>query len=417
MKKSALIIRIGIAVLLLAAVFYFYFSNQSKHNWIENYKIGSKEPYGCYVIAEMLKSQTDSKFSTLKNSGSSSLPSMRSKDVTYIFIGENLFLSDSEQDSLIRFASQGNHLFIASKQVPSKLLDTIFNLSGCQQEPVEVEFSENFTIHETFNFYSDDLYLKDGYKYTFEVKNKPVEYNWQFIDGGYFCDSTKNLYWISYAGDHYVNCVTGGLGEGSITIHTNPVMFTNIMMKPESHFEYADKIFSHIPLHTIIWDETSKFPYSGKDDPSSSSPLKYILSQPALRAGWYTLLILSVLYVLFRAKRKVRVIPVIEPKVNNSMAFLKSVSRLFLNAGDHRKMAEMKMKYFLAFLRDKYNYNADSMNRPDFHEALSLRSGVDKALIQTIFAEYKIIHEMNDITSFRLEDFNKLIHLFYVRCR
>ncbi len=416
MKNTGIILKIGIPVLLIAVIFYLYFSNQSRHNWIENYKYGSKEPYGCYVISEMLRSQDNASFSLLERSGTSTLPALNTTGNTYIFIGENLFLSDAEQDSLLRFAAKGNHVFISSKQVPSEILNTLFNESGCNYEDVYAEYAENIKETETFNFYDSSLHTKNGFQYTYRYRNEEVEYNWQVIDGSYFCDSSKTISLISYAGDNYVNCFISDYGDGSITIHTNPVMFTNLMMKEASHFDYADRLFSYIPLRSIIWDETSKFPYSEKSDPAYSTPLKYILSQPALKAGWYTLLILAALYILFRAKRRVKVIPVIEPKTNNALSFLRSVSMLFQHSNDHKKMAEMKMKFFLAFLRDRYNYTADTLQRPDFYESLSARAGVDKSLVTTIFSEYKSISTMKDIPSFRLEDFNKLIHIFYVRC-
>lgn len=417
MKKLSLILKILLPALIAGAVVYYFYNNREKHNWRENYKAENKDPYGCYLISTLLRSQDGANFNLLEKDGIKYLTKYNRKDQTYIFIGENIFLTDAEQDTLLSFVNKGNHVFIASKQMPVKLFDTIFNISGCHDEVIHAELSQNIDKEARINFYADDLAKDSAYRYSFLVRNEPVEYNWQFIDGSYLCDSAQNLYWISYVGDHYVNCITGSLGNGTITFHTNPVLFTNVVLKDQSHFEYDDRLFSHIPLKEIIWDESSKYPYTAPDDPSSSSPLKYILSQPALRTGWYTLLALAFLFLLFRAKRRINPIPVIEPKVNNSMAFLKTIARLFENASDHKKIADMKMRYFYAFIRDRYNYTTDVIHREDFHILLSSRSGVEKDIIKTIFSEYASIKQMNDISSYRLEDFNKLIHTFYVRCR
>jgi hypothetical protein len=55
------------------------------------------------------------------------------------------------------------------------------------------------------------------------------------------------------------------------------------------------------------------------DTPLSMSPMRFILNNPPLRYAWYLLLLGLLIFVLFNAKRKQRIVPVIEPLKNTSL--------------------------------------------------------------------------------------------------
>ena len=42
--------------LLLLLLFYFFKNRPPRYNWMETYQIESKEPYGGFLIAELLRS-------------------------------------------------------------------------------------------------------------------------------------------------------------------------------------------------------------------------------------------------------------------------------------------------------------------------------------------------------------------------
>lgn len=76
-----------------------------------------------------------------------------------------------------------------------------------------------------------------------------------------------------------------------------------------------------------------------------------ILANDALRYSWWLLLAGLLLFVIFNAKRKQRIVPVIEPLKNKSAEFVKSVGNLYLQEGDFHDMMAKKAQYFLNKVR------------------------------------------------------------------
>lgn len=407
-RNTVIAIALGAAVLILLLVFM---PKSRTHNWLENYKGESKDPFGCYLISELIKKNPGTDFKKLREPLSRTFAGRQDTGISYIFIGEAMNLSTNDELRLLDFVRAGNTAFIAAKSYPSLVMSTVISDTMCG--PWE-GLSEYVSEEVSMNFYHPVLAREDSYKYKFNIKEEKHPYNWRVADAKYFCEADTNLVYVGFIDSFYVNHFSFRYGKGKFFFHTNPIAFTNILMKDTDHFNYASQVFSQMPLRNVYWDELSKVPYYDKDD-QNSSPLKYILSQPSLRAGWYVLIALAVLYTIFRAKRRQRIIPVIEPHVNNTLAFLKTISLLYFRSGGHKELAEMKMKYFMAYLRERYKINGT----PDLAlvPVISIKSGVDEKHVEFIFREYLQIKEMNDIASHRLEQFSQVIHRFYTNSK
>ena len=145
---------------------------------------------------------------------------------------------------------------------------------------------------------------------------------------------------MGYFNDEFSNFARIKYGKGQLLLHTTPIAFSNFHLLREQNVEYAGRVFSHLVEGPIYWDNYSNVslalarrmndlayynPYKTFND---EGPLQYILSQPALAWTWYLGLTLALLYLLFRAKRKQRVIPVLEPNHNTSLEFISTIGRL-----------------------------------------------------------------------------------------
>src|SRR5690349_4002542 len=114
MKGNAKIIFIGIGLLLLAALYVIIENNQSRFNWYESYDIESKEPYGAYVLGQMLKDYyPGKKVIILKKSLKESLTGTKKDKRNYFFIGYSFPDDSSEIENLKTFVALGNSAFIS----------------------------------------------------------------------------------------------------------------------------------------------------------------------------------------------------------------------------------------------------------------------------------------------------------------
>ena len=128
----------------------------------------------------------------------------------------------------------------------------------------------------------------------------------------------------------------------------------------------------------MYWDEYYKLGRSGP-----RTPLRVILTKPALKWAWYTALIGMIIFVIFHAKRRQRIIPVITPPANDSKEFVETVSRVYLNQKHHKNIAEKKIVFWLDFIRSRFNISTQQLS-DEFCLQLAHKSGASKETIHDI---------------------------------
>ncbi len=138
------------------------------------------------------------------------------------------------------------------------------------------------------------------------------------------------------------------------------------MLKPGNE-KYLQDVFSYLPSRETIW-------FSETTEVVSQSPMRFILSKPALRYAWYLLLGGLLLFVFFNAKRKQRIVPIIEPLKNKSVEFVKSIGNLYLQEGDFHDMMAKKAQYFLNKIRLELLIDTQVLDE-NFAKKLHLKTG------------------------------------------
>jgi len=78
--------------------------------------------------------------------------------------------------------------------------------------------------------------------------------------------------------------------------------------------------------------------------------------------------------VIFNAKRKQRIVPILSPPENKSAEFVKSIGNLYLQEGDFHDMMAKKAQYFLYRVRQNLLIDTRNMNE-DFIRSLHLKTG------------------------------------------
>ena len=195
-----------------------------------------------------------------------------------------------------------------------------------------------------------------------EIKNTKAR--WEYTDSAAIRSYFEDAVILGTYDSTYINFIRIPYGEGHFYIHNNPRVFTNFYLIDAHKLDYAEKALGHLREGTIYFDDFSTVNYRNNNSGYgfSDSPLQFILSQQSLRWAWYLLLILALLYLLFRAKRKQRVIPVLEPNTNTSLEFTKTIGNLYYQQKDHSKLAQQKMKLFLAHVRMHYRIPTHEIN-------------------------------------------------------
>jgi hypothetical protein len=186
--------------------------------------------------------------------------------------------------------------------------------------------------------------------------------------------------------------------KGNLIFSSVPLIFTNYGILKEPNDKIVSNIVSFLDgdVHWTHFYELGRM--------ESDSPFRYILSQPPLKWALYTILISIVLFMGFKIKREQRVIPVIEPLINTTLVFVKTISRLYFVQKDHRDLALKKALYFTEFIRE-HLYIDTNEDIDAISEKVSRRANINKDHIRRHFLEIQRITDTRSISASELQSF------------
>lgn len=412
---------IGVLVLVLFAVFFVWQQNNKRLDWRETYDEQKKDPYGTYILAQLLEDYFPNyDFTSLEKDIIEPLDA--AEQGSYIMIGQGMVFDSLELKSLLGFVERGNQAFLSSRTIPSELIYSIVD-SFCY----DLWWDDYFFFVDTAATISlDHQNLQPSASYTYQHiirKNEKRYYRWTYIDPDLFCNEEYSFTKMGSIYDTLSNFASLSYGDGTFYFHTTPIAFSNIKLLEEKRLDYVSGVFSHLKEGDIYWDATNKVPeqvarrlnqtaYAPNRGLSSESPLQYILSQPPLAWGWYITLAMGLLYLLFRAKRQQKVIPVLEQNKNTSLEFVTTIGRLYFIQNNHRKLCLQKMQFFLSEVRMQFGVATNQLDK-EFVEKLSKKAEVSVVLIEKILTYYQNIQSSTFTSENTLIEFHQLIESFW----
>ncbi|PAU93456.1 hypothetical protein CK503_12050 [Aliifodinibius salipaludis] len=392
MKKKHLYI--SILVITVAGYLLVQWAQPKPVDWSPSYSGLAKKPYGCFIARNVLDDIFPDHPIRYRN-----IPIFKSRDSTSfqneIYINSSFSPDQYESEILLERAHNGKNIFISAHTLDGPLSDSL-----------------QLKVTDPPIFSAPALDSKwDSLGLNFTSKRESYEGQWHFpkmLASPYFTDFDSSATTIMGSNENgETNFIKIKHGNGKLYVHTVPYVFTNYFMRDYQKTKYASRVLSHLPIAPTVWDE-----YNKDGRMVNTSPLRYIVSHPHLKWAWITALIGLALFLVFRAKRRQRVIPVIEKPTNSTVEFTKTIGRLYYQNGDHKDIASKKIKYLLEHIRENLNLDTQNIN-DNFLEHLSQRSGADHETVRTLFNFIDQIQNKENISSDELWYLNKNIESFY----
>jgi hypothetical protein len=163
------------------------------------------------------------------------------------------------------------------------------------------------------------------------------------------------------------NFIKISFGKGTIYVHSEPLFLTNYYLLKPGSLKYTQDVFSYLQDRETIW-------FVDNDTKVSRFFMRFVLSNPALKYAWWVFLGGLVLFIFFNAKRKQRIVPVLEPLRNTSVDFVKSIGNLYLQEGNFHDMMAKKAQYFLNKIRMDLLIDTQNLDG-EFAKKLHLKTG------------------------------------------
>ncbi|MEZ0541603.1 DUF4350 domain-containing protein [Fibrella arboris] len=344
-----------LATLIAFVAFEYY--KPKPIDWRPTYQNNDKIPFGTQAVFELLPSlmhqrTIESVRLPVYNLLTETRMPARSN---YLAVCETFAAGAYDTRELLRYVARGNSAFLSAYSFS----DTLSRALGFKAE-IKDPLKADSTLRS--NFVGPGLATKNGY-------------NFRHDDGRNFLVVKKPRTGITVLARNTRNeaiFLRIPHGQGVFYIHNLPLAFTNYYLLEPASADYMTKAFSYLPTQPTYWDEFQK---QGRFNEDEQSLLRYIHKQPALNWAYYIALFGLILYALFAGKRTQRIIPVVQLPQNTSLAFVKTVGRMYFQQNDHDNVARKKIRYFLASLRERYFLNTQQLDA-EFTETLARKSGV-----------------------------------------
>lgn len=379
-RQNLWIILFVIAVVVACTV---YEANRPQPvDWKTHFSVSKKSPYGTYIVRDALPYLFPQ--GEVKTSRYSIEERLRLKNddhpEAYLFVNMYFEVREGALEALTEYVKEGNTLFVSAEYIQ----DTILSIVGAKVGRRIVRAKSYIR-----NF--------EEKAYSFQLENRYFELNPDFEGEvlGYV-DAVEQP-----------NFIRTSYGKGTIYLHTSPKAFSNFFLLDSLHGDYYQKALSFLPPDiNVTWDEYQKSGSEGKD-----TPLRVLLEYPALRWGYFLLLLGGLLYLLFRSKREQRFIPVITPPENRTLEFVSIVSSLYYKNRDHAAIAKKRIDCFMGEVRYDYKLRMDEPG-PDFNAYLSERSGVSKENVTRLMEIIVLVKKTRYVTEKELQELVKYIEMF-----
>ena len=392
MPKS-LKIYIFLLVLIFIGIIWADASKEKPIDWRESYSLNQKIPFGLYVFNQehknLFKPQIVKKFSEspyeFLDENYNLYDSIYNIEGTVLLIENKSAIDEFSENELFYFASHGNTVFYSNTGFSEKFSDSL---------GFEIDYSNDFTDSLQFktnrNQKAGNFYFNKG------------------INTAYFSklDSSKTQVLgtqVNSRGEKFANFIKVNHVNGNFYLHLQPVAFTNYYLL-RKNVQYTEAILGYIPSKSPIYWKVKQY----DNEELMSSPMRYLLSQPALKWAWYLAWIVFLIFIFFNAKRRQRVIPIKEPLKNTTVDFTKTIGNLYYQEKNHQNIAEKKIIFFLEKIRNEYyidTYNLDET----FINRVNQKTGRTKKDIEDVVLMIKKIRNQSNTTEKELITFNELL--------
>lgn len=421
-------------LLLLALMITLEYNMPRNFIWSPTFSQYDKQPFGAAIFDDVVSASIPEGYTVTDKT----LYQLEQDSITgtaILIVEDHLNLSKVDTESLFNLLNQGNKVMLVSENFGYTLADSLkmsvyrsyfsarslknYASGGNTRDTI---YWKQDSVFNAMEFYvyphflwsyfseSDSLAVELAYKktedYVFideaddnELDEDEEEYDGAKLDSA-LIDSIN--YYPGAVRTTNALALRFQLGKGELYLVSTPLLFTNYGMLDSNNSLYIFRLLSYMKGMPLIRTEGYGNVY---DEPST--PLRYFLSQPPLRWGIYLTMILIVLFMVFTAKRRQRVIPVIRKPENKSVEFVELIGTLYYQKKDHGDLVRKKYLFFAETLRRTIQVDLDDGGNDEEHaRRIASKTGMDKEDISRLLISLRRVLE--DEKAFMTEDLMKM---------
>ena len=359
-----------VGLLAFGMFLYIQYNRPSPVNWSKTYVKTDKIPYGTYILYQQLPALFEGipikpfqkrMYNTVEELGGTS--------DSYILVTSQVDIDEPDYAKMVSYVEAGNDVLIAAYRHGRILTDSL-----------HVRTRGDFSFRDSLaSVHFTNPNLHPDRKYTYDRQ----------IGADYFVEfDTASVAVLATNDEGKAIFLRYKLGQGNLYLLSSPDYFTNYALLTPDGEAFASTALSYLnPQRQIIWDD-----YQTLGNLGQQSPMRVFLNNDYLRPAYLIALFSLLAFVLYGIKRRQRMIPIVDPLENTSIAFAKVVSSVYYHQRDNRDILTKQYTYFMEHVRATYRIKP-SDSEVDFIAQLSARSGVDERTL------LPIMQGMHDVRS------------------
>lgn len=420
-RKEKIYLTIFLSIFVLVV---WLSANVKEDPWRLSFGREDNRAYGSEVLYNLLPYLVDNKEITAIDIPPYEVVSDTSiVGTNYMFITDTFVPDRVEAIALKKHVARGNTVFVAASRFGGSFLSRLRIKNRVSPLGDEADFDDGFGINDTtkINFVNQQIANATGFYYStdpfhsyLEIITDSTTSDDENADGlenssradSLFADSLQHVALGNYQeGGH--NFMRVGYGDGFFLLSSVPLAFTNFNMLAEGNVTYSYAALSYLPAQPTFWDL-----YYKPNKLIAQTPLRYVMSSPAFRAGYYIALCSILLFMAIHVRRRQRVIPVLPSKENKTVEFAHTVGRLYFNEGDHSNLALKLVDQFRHYVNHKLHLSTSDLASLKA-ERIGARTGVDPGQVSKLLVLLVEVEKGKKIDARYLTNLSTQLDLFY----
>lgn len=195
-------------------------------------------------------------------------------------------------------------------------------------------------------------------------------------------------------------------GKGEVIFVSSPLLFTNYGMLEGNTSVYIFRLMSYLADLPVY--RTEAYVKTDAMLVAEQSPFREFIKRPPLRWALYLALLGVVLFMIFTARRRQRVIPIISKPANRSLEFIQLIGTLYYQRKDHVDLVRKKFKLFAEELRKTAGVDISDVNTDDReYQLLAEKTGMNSDRLKKMIRQIRLVlHSEGNIS---VEEMRSLI--------
>lgn len=342
----------GLHIVLLTLLFS---ACGDQTNWRLSLDKNSTEPFGLYLaynqLGEIFPQAKKNTIYDLQKEVTKELKKayLGNRNNLLIIVASSLYLSREEVIDLHTYVETGGNVLLLSQRFSSRF-DTSFNFR-ISQDHLSYIAKKKDSLTEISN-------LWEGKWYQSEMDMPFAKSYFKHKIGTPITKKRVN-------GKQETVMLEKFIGKGKIVVGLCPELLTNYAMLKDNNIQFYEQLLSRFNHRTnkILWFSGLTVRPKREGGSSNNSTLWKLLQKKPYRYAFLVMLLMALLFFAFETRRRQRIVEVVPPITNDSLAFTETIGKLYYGEKDNRNLAQKMIRYYLEYIRTTYNLNITNLNQ------------------------------------------------------